>query len=453
MASIKKKINELTPKADPVLGDSIVISDSENSGKGALVEITDLQTLIGGGGGGGAVDSVAGKTGVVTLDADDVSETSTKLWFTDTQSTKLTGIAEGAEVNTVDSVAGKTGVVTLDADDVSPTSTKLWMSDTQSTKLAGIAENANNYTHPETHPQSMIVGLADALAAKAPLASPALTGTPTAPTAETGTNTTQIATTEFCGNFNQKWTYTYFGAGGSITGEQWKIHGFGATGTLTVPLAASVASGVQIAAIVVRSGTEVVLTRSGSDQFLTPTGLATTYTLRGNGSSIVLIRVSASAWACLGAPDSMIAAATASAIYDLPVTRSGVVSSGTDVVLLETGVLDPAWYDETHVLNVSFFAKNESGVSGNTALKLQLYDEGTSTAHTIASVNEEAMDFNLLQASIYRTSSSSVNCNIQYGYFYGSGSASLAVGSYKLRVVCTSTLSTVFGSAQVRVTK
>lgn len=36
-----------------------------------------------------------------------------------------------------------------------------------------------------------------ALAAKAPLASPALTGTPTAPTAAQGTNTTQVATTAF----------------------------------------------------------------------------------------------------------------------------------------------------------------------------------------------------------------------------------------------------------------
>ncbi len=36
-----------------------------------------------------------------------------------------------------------------------------------------------------------------ALAAKAPLASPALTGTPTAPTAAAGTNTTQLATTAF----------------------------------------------------------------------------------------------------------------------------------------------------------------------------------------------------------------------------------------------------------------
>ncbi len=36
-----------------------------------------------------------------------------------------------------------------------------------------------------------------ALDAKAPLASPALTGTPTAPTAAPGTNTTQVATTAF----------------------------------------------------------------------------------------------------------------------------------------------------------------------------------------------------------------------------------------------------------------
>lgn len=45
--------------------------------------------------------------------------------------------------------------------------------------------------------QSQVTDLATALAAKAPLASPALTGTPTAPTAALGTNTTQIATTAF----------------------------------------------------------------------------------------------------------------------------------------------------------------------------------------------------------------------------------------------------------------
>src|SRR6059058_5290082 len=44
-----------------------------------------------------------------------------------------------------------------------------------------------------TFPSPTVPGLA----LKAPLASPALTGTPTAPTATAGTNTTQIATTAF----------------------------------------------------------------------------------------------------------------------------------------------------------------------------------------------------------------------------------------------------------------
>lgn len=48
-----------------------------------------------------------------------------------------------------------------------------------------------------THAQSDVTGLTADLAAKAPLASPALTGTPTAPTAATTTNTTQIASTAF----------------------------------------------------------------------------------------------------------------------------------------------------------------------------------------------------------------------------------------------------------------
>ena len=48
-----------------------------------------------------------------------------------------------------------------------------------------------------TIPESQVVNLTTDLATKAPLASPDLTGTPTAPTAAAGTNTTQIATTAF----------------------------------------------------------------------------------------------------------------------------------------------------------------------------------------------------------------------------------------------------------------
>jgi hypothetical protein len=48
-----------------------------------------------------------------------------------------------------------------------------------------------------THAQSDVTGLVSALAGLAPLASAALTGTPTAPTAAAGTNTTQLATTAY----------------------------------------------------------------------------------------------------------------------------------------------------------------------------------------------------------------------------------------------------------------
>lgn len=47
------------------------------------------------------------------------------------------------------------------------------------------------------HTIANVTGLQDALDLKAPLESPALTGTPTAPTAAEGTNTTQLATTAF----------------------------------------------------------------------------------------------------------------------------------------------------------------------------------------------------------------------------------------------------------------
>ena len=48
-----------------------------------------------------------------------------------------------------------------------------------------------------SHGISDVTGLQTALDGKAPLASPSLTGTPTAPTAANGTNTTQLATTAF----------------------------------------------------------------------------------------------------------------------------------------------------------------------------------------------------------------------------------------------------------------
>ncbi len=62
----------------------------------------------------------------------------------------------------------------------------------------GITGKPSSFTPAaHTHVTSEVTGLDTALASKAPLASPALTGTPTAPTAAAGTNSTQLATTAF----------------------------------------------------------------------------------------------------------------------------------------------------------------------------------------------------------------------------------------------------------------
>jgi hypothetical protein len=70
---------------------------------------------------------------------------------------------------------------------------------TASTYAAGNDARLSDARTPlaHTHAISDVTSLQTTLDAKAPLASPTLTGTPTAPTATAGTNTTQIATTAF----------------------------------------------------------------------------------------------------------------------------------------------------------------------------------------------------------------------------------------------------------------
>lgn len=101
---------------------------------------------------------------------------------------------------------GKTVTVTIPDKDttysVATTSAAGLMSAAMLSKLNGIAEGADKTTvdsamsSTSTNPvQNKVVQ--SALNAKANLASPSFTGTPSAPTAASGTNTTQIATTAF----------------------------------------------------------------------------------------------------------------------------------------------------------------------------------------------------------------------------------------------------------------
>lgn len=115
------------------------------------------------------VDSPA-LTGTPTAPTADAATNTTQL--ATTAFVKSQGYLTTAPVT---SVAGKTGAVTLVKADVG---------------LSNV-DNTSDASKPVSTAQQT------ALDAKAPLASPALTGTPTAPTALASTNTTQIATTAF----------------------------------------------------------------------------------------------------------------------------------------------------------------------------------------------------------------------------------------------------------------
>jgi hypothetical protein len=65
-----------------------------------------------------AITANTAKTGITAGQASDITANNAKISYNNTASTKLDGIEAGAEVNVVDSVAGKTGVVTLVKGDV-----------------------------------------------------------------------------------------------------------------------------------------------------------------------------------------------------------------------------------------------------------------------------------------------------------------------------------------------
>lgn len=107
---------------------------------------------------------------------------------------KLDGIAAGAgRVNSAtDPVIGtRTIDDTITAAAGADTPTRLW------SKLANMIKGITGSSNWYTLPSMTITSITTALETKANLASPAFTGTPTAPTAVIGTNTTQLATTAF----------------------------------------------------------------------------------------------------------------------------------------------------------------------------------------------------------------------------------------------------------------
>lgn len=93
--------------------------------------------------------------------------------------------------------------ISTDTDDLSEGSTNQYFTNTRSREAISVSGGGLGYDATTgvitiaDVPTSNVDGLDTALGLKAPLASPDLTGSPTAPTAASGTNTTQIASTAF----------------------------------------------------------------------------------------------------------------------------------------------------------------------------------------------------------------------------------------------------------------
>jgi hypothetical protein len=130
-----------------------------------------------GGGGGGAVDSVNGHTGVVVLDKTDIGLGSVN---NTADSAKPVSTLQAAAIAVV-----QLDVDTHEADIANPHAV------TKAQVGLGSVDNTSDSAKPVSTAQQTALNL------KADLSSPALTGTPTAPTATAGTTTTQIATTAF----------------------------------------------------------------------------------------------------------------------------------------------------------------------------------------------------------------------------------------------------------------
>ena len=100
--------------ADISLGGSVTTLQLGTSNSTALAG--DTTTISGGQ--ASAITANTAKTGITSGQASAITANTAKISYNSTASTKLATIAEGAEVNVVDSVAGKTGTVTLVKGDV-----------------------------------------------------------------------------------------------------------------------------------------------------------------------------------------------------------------------------------------------------------------------------------------------------------------------------------------------
>ena len=157
--------------------------------------------------------TVPTKTSELTNDSNlvvDAAYVHTDSNYTSSEKTKLSGIDTGAQVNKIESVKVNGTALTITSKAVNvvvPTKTSDITNDSGFITISDVPEGAAASSTTPKMDGTAAVGTETAFArgdhvhpkdtSKANLASPTFTGTPKAPTAAAGTNTTQIATTAF----------------------------------------------------------------------------------------------------------------------------------------------------------------------------------------------------------------------------------------------------------------
>nr|WP_280286635.1 hypothetical protein [Pseudomonas sp. BN415] len=139
-------------------------------------------------------------------------------------------------------------------------------------------------------------------ALKANLASPALTGTPTAPTPALNDKSTKIATTDFVRkNGRNHGSVTSFNVSTTLTTAHANamVYFYGSTAGQTITCLASASADVGTEITLMNLGVNVTVARSGADTFNTNGMTYTSFTLR-QGESVTLICVAAGQWFVMG---------------------------------------------------------------------------------------------------------------------------------------------------------